>query len=174
MQSAGLVLLGRISGAQGLKGEVRITAFTERPENIAAYGVLVDGAGRRYVLEALRLIKGNVVAATLPGIGDRNAADALKGVELYVAKSRLPQPDADEWYYGDLIGLTAVDAEGAEVGAVVAIQNYGAGDLLEIRLTGRRKTVYVPFSESCVPKVDVMAGRVVVVMPEETDEQPGA
>lgn len=167
--SAGLVRLGRIGAAQGLRGEVRIATFTESPENIAAYGPLVDAKGRGFTIETLRPLKGALVVARLSGIDDRAAAEALSGVELYVEKARLPEPDSGEWYYSDLIGLKAVAPDGAEIGEIASVQNFGAGDLLEIRLTQNQRTMFVPFTEAAVPEVDVKAGRVLVVMPEEID-----
>jgi 16S rRNA processing protein RimM len=163
---AGLVLLGRIKAAQGLRGEVRITSFTELPESIAAYGPLTDQAGRQFTIESLRVIKGSVLAARLSGVDDRSAAEALKGTELYVDKAKLPATEEDEWYYDDLVGLTAEAEDGVEIGKVIAVQNYGAGDLLEIRLKDSRQTTFVPFTETAVPKVDLAGGRVVVVLPE--------
>jgi 16S rRNA processing protein RimM len=168
----GKVLLGRVSGAQGLRGEVKINSFTSPPENIAAYGPLTDGEGRSFVIERLRSIKGIAVAAQLAGIGDRNAAEALKGVELYVERDKLPEADEDEWYYDDLIGLDAVSPEGKPIGEVVAVQNFGAGDLLEIRPVNARPTLLVPFTKAAVPVLDMKARRVVVDLAEEEDEQP--
>ena len=165
----GMALLGRITGAQGLKGEVRIATFTEVPENIAAYGPLTAADGRIFRIEALRPVKGAVVAARLAGVADRTAAEALGGVDLHVSRECLPAPDEDEWYYDDLIGLTAVSPEGAVIGEVVAVQNYGAGDLLEIRKAGERQTLLVAFTEAAVPGVDIAAGRVVVRLPEDIE-----
>ncbi len=167
-----LIRLGRISGAQGLQGEVKISSFTEPPENIAAYGPLTDGTGRSFVIERLRAIKGLAVAAQLTGVSDRNAAEALKGTELYVAREMLPATHEDEWYYQDLIGLDAVSPQGEAVGEVIAVQNFGAGDLLEIRPAEARQTLLVPFTKAAVPIVDLKARRVVVDLAEEEDEQP--
>jgi 16S rRNA processing protein RimM len=167
---ASLVLLGRISAAQGLKGEVRLTSFTGVPQDVAAYGPLTDEAGRRFIIESLRVIKGGVLAVRLAGVADRSAAEALKGTALYVEKARLPATEEDEWYHEDLIGLPALSVAGDRIGEIVAVQNYGAGDLLEIRLTDSRQTVFVPFTQDAVPEVDVKAKRVVVIPPEEFDE----
>ena len=167
--SAGLVLLGRIGAAQGLRGEVRITTFTEIPENIAAYGPLRDAKGRSFIIETLRPAKGTQVVVRLGGIDDRSAAEALNGVELYIEKALLPEPEEGEWYFDDLIGLKAISLEGAEIGEIASVQNFGAGDLLEIRLSEGRRIVFVPFTQAAVPEVDVKAGRVVVIMPEEID-----
>lgn len=168
--SGDLVLLGRITGAQGLRGEVRIATFTEAAENIAAYGPLTDRDGRRsFTIEALRLVKGGVVAAQLADVRDRSAAEALRGVELYIEKALLPETEEDEWYYADLVGLAAVDVSGAEIGRITAVQNFGAGDLLEVKLPGSGKTVFVPFTEAAVPEVDIKGKRVIIVMPDEVE-----
>jgi 16S rRNA processing protein RimM len=169
----GLVLLGRIAGAHGIRGEVRINSFTAAPEDIAAYGELTDGRGRVFVIERLRPVKGTAVAAQLQGVRDRTAAEALHGTELFVERAKLPEPDEDEWYYEDLIGLEAVTGEGELAGRVLAVQNFGAGDLLEIRRAEGepRESLFVPFTKAAVPVVDVKGGRVVIVPPQETDDE---
>jgi 16S rRNA processing protein RimM len=168
------ILLGRIAGAHGIRGEVIIHAYTEPPENVAAYGPLFDKSGARtFKIEGARAQAKGVVAR-LVGVADRNAAEALKGVELYVERDRLPPAAEGEYYHADLIGLTAVDAEGRRVGEIVAVQNYGAGDLLEVRLTGRGQTELIPFTDAAVPEVDIAARRVVVVLPPagNSDQAP--
>ncbi len=111
------------------------------------------------------------VVARIAGVSDRNGAEALKGLQLYVERARLPATSEDEFYNADLVGLRAEDAEGRRVGTVVAVVNYGAGDLLELRLEGTRKTELIPFTEAYVPVVDVPGNRIVVVLPiAEPDE----
>ena len=105
------------------------------------------------------------MVARLEGVGDRNAAEALKGIELYVDRARLPPAAEGEFYHADLIGMLAVDLEGRALGHIGAVHNFGAGDLLEIRLAGSGKTELVPFTADTVPTLDVTAGRAVVVMP---------
>jgi 16S rRNA processing protein RimM len=155
------ILLGRIADAHGIRGEVLIKTFTERPEDIGAYGPLDDGAGRTFQIEAVRATARGVVAR-VAGIGDRNAAEALKGVPLHVDRERLPAPAEGEFYHADLIGMTAVDAEGRPVGEVVGVYNHGAGDILELRLAESGKTELVAFTDTFVPEVDLAARRVVV------------
>jgi 16S rRNA processing protein RimM len=174
-EQAGLILLGRIAGAQGLKGEVKINSFTADPEAIAAYGPLSGRDGQRFVIERVRHLKGGSVVAALEGVRDRGAAEALHGAELYVARDRLPEADEDEWYYEDLIGLKAVSPEGDEIGEVISVQNFGAGDLLEIRLRDARQSRFVPFTEAVVPAVHLKEGRLVLHLPAEVegeDDQP--
>lgn len=159
------VLLGHISSAQGIRGEVVIKSYTAVPEDIAAYGPLTDASGTRtFEITVVRGAKKGVIAR-IRGIDDRNAAEALRGTELFVDRERLPEPDEDEVYHADLIGLEAVTSDGMTVGEVVAIQNFGAGDLLEIRLAGRARTEFVPFNHDFVPEIDIAAGRVTVLMP---------
>ncbi|MGF7160701.1 16S rRNA processing protein RimM [Rhodoligotrophos appendicifer] len=158
------VCLGVVTGAHGVKGEVKIKSFTEHPEAIGGYGPLEteDGA-KSFTIERARVVTNGVVAA-ISGIRDRDAAEALRGTLLHVARSCLPEPDEDEFYLADLIGLEAIDVKGEPAGRVVAVENFGAGDLLEVRLEGSPSTVYVPFTKDAVPEVDLAAGRVVVVL----------
>ena len=159
------ILLGRIAGAHGIRGEVLVHTFTEAPENIGAYGALSDASGaRQFKLRIVRVTPKGVIAR-VAGIDDRNAAETLKGIELYVDRARLPAAADGEFYYADLVGLTVVDTEGKMLGNIAAVQNFGAGDLLEIRLSGSSKTELVPFRDAFVPEVDLAAHRVVVVLP---------
>lgn len=165
------VLLGHVAGAHGIRGEVLVKSYTEAPEDIGAYGPLTDDkSGRTLELKVLRVTPKGVVAR-IGGVADRNAAEALKGARLVVDRARLPEPEAEEYYHADLVGLAAVDAAGAEIGRVAAVVNYGAGDLLEIALAGARKTELVPFTPAFVPEVDVAGGRVVLVMPVAVGER---
>ena len=148
-----------------------IHTFTDAPESIGAYGPLTDKSGERsFAVESARITAKGVVAR-LKGVGDRTAAEALKGVELYVDRTRLPAAAEGEFYHADLIGLAAIDPEGKRIGEIVAVQNFGAGDLLEIRLAGSGKTELVPFTDAIVPEVDIAAGRVVVAFPATSDEE---
>jgi 16S rRNA processing protein RimM len=161
-----LVLLGRISGAHGLKGEVKIAAFTAEPEDIAAYGPLTSADGARiFKIASLRSAGSGAVIARLQGIQDRNAAEELRGTELYVTRASLPPAEDGEYYHSDLIGLTAVSPDGETLGEVIAVQNFGAGDLLELRPAKGRQAELVPFDSMHVPKVDLEAGRVIIVRP---------
>lgn len=181
-----LVRLGRIKGAHGIRGEVIVTSYTEAPADIGAYGPLTARqAGKPdrtvTVRSARETSKG--IVARLEGLSDRNAAEALKGADLFVARSALPEADEGEFYHEDLIGLTAVDADGKPFGRVRDVANYGAGDLLEIDLDpaaneGRRGSELVPFTHAHVPDVRLSDGVVVVnwplafviAQPDEPDE----
>jgi len=167
------ILLGRIAGAHGIRGEVLIKTFTGRPEDIAAYGPLDDGGGRSFRIEAVR-VTGKGVVARLAGVRDRNAAEALKGAPLHVDRARLPPPAEGEFYHADLIGMAAVDTEGQALGEVVGVHNHGAGDILEVRLAQSGKTELVAFTDTFVPEVDVTGRRVVVRLDagQEAEDEP--
>jgi 16S rRNA processing protein RimM len=165
------VLLGHIAGAHGIRGEVLIKTYTVAPENIGAYGPLRDESGtRNFNVKSARATPKGVVAR-LQGVDDRNAAEAVKGIALYIERDRLPAAADGEFYHADLIGLAAVDGAGKPFGEIVAVQNYGAGDLLEIRLAGASKTELVPFTDAAVPEVDIAARRVVVILPSEAHDE---
>ena len=166
------VCLGVIAGAHGVRGLVKIKSFTEDPEDVAAYGPVCDETGRkRFVLKIKGLVKG-LVLAELEGIRDRDQAQALHGLHLYVARGALPRLEAGETFYqADLIGLAAEDPEGRPLGRVVAVPNFGAGDLLEV-LDPERVSQFYPFTRAVVPEVDVAAGRVVIRPPAEVTARP--
>lgn len=158
---SGTVLLGVVIGAQGIQGEVKVKTFTGEPEAVGDYGPLQDaGATRKFQLKVLRLSKGDVVIARIKGVEDRNAAEALKGTELHVLRSALPQAGEGEFYFADLVGLTAM-MSGRVLGSVTAVHNYGAGDMLEVKTDGGRSAM-VPFTDDAVPVVDLAAGTVTV------------
>ena len=153
---------------QGIRGAVRIKPFTDAPEDVAAYGPVSDEAdSRRFEIDILE-VRGGMVVAGLRGVGDRNAAAALKGLRLYVARSMLPEADDDEYYHADLLGLRVVMAEGgAEVGAVRAIIPAGATEVLEIDRGPGQHTQLVPFTRAAVPEVDIKAGWLSINPPGE-------
>ncbi len=160
------VCVAQIGAAHGIHGEVRLWTYTEEPMAIAHYGPLEteDGA-RSFEIASLRPAKGHLVAR-LRGVDDRDAAERLTNIKLFVPRERLPAPDEDEFYHADLIGLTAVDVKGNEIGKIAAVHNFGAGDLLEIAPPGGA-AMLVPFTEAAVPAIDIKGGRVTVVPPEE-------
>jgi|FEC22Drversion2_1045045.scaffolds.fasta_scaffold00382_39 16S rRNA processing protein RimM len=158
------VCVGVVGAPHGVRGEVRVASHTQDPLDLGAYGPLETEDGRRLEVKAVRPGK-NVVIATFEGITDRNAAEALRNRRLYVARDRLPEPAEDEFYHADLIGLRAETADGLLLGTVLAVQDFGGGDLLELRLAGSRRTAYLPFTRAVVPVVDVKGGRLVVDPP---------
>ena len=167
---AGRIRVARIGAAHGVRGEVKLWPFTQDPLAVATYGPLEteDGA-RSFKIESLRPAKDHLVAR-IAGIGDRDAAEALRNLDLYVARDRLPPiEEPDTFYHADLVGLDAVTEGGAQVGTVHAVHNFGAGDILEIMPIGRGDPVMLPFTETTVPKVDLAARQIVVVPPAQTE-----
>ena len=158
-----LILLGVFGAPQGVRGEVRVKSLTADPGAIGAYGPLTDkGRARTFVFESLRPLKDDMLVARLAGVSTRTAAEALKGAEIFARRDQLPPPAHDEFYYDDLIGLEAVDAEGAPIGRVVSLMNYGAGDVLEIAPVQGGETLLLPFSKRVAPRIDFDAGRIVI------------
>jgi 16S rRNA processing protein RimM len=160
------VLIAQIGAAHGVRGEVRLKPFTEDPMSVARYGILETEDGRRFEIEAVRPAK-DMLVARLKGVTDRNAAEALWNVGLYVARERLPAPADGEFYFADLVGLAAQTASGEAFGTVKAVHNFGAGDVLEIEPAGGGATLMLPFSENAVPLVDLAARKIVVEPPAE-------
>lgn len=171
----GRICVGVITGAHGVRGAVRIKSFTANPADMAAYGPVSDESGARcFDLCVTGAAKG-VILAKIEGFADRDAAQALKGLRLYVPRSALPEPEANEFYHRDLIGLRAELTDGTVLGEVTALQNYGAGDILEV-LGGEGPPLLVPFTGEVVPVVDIEGGRIVIDPPAgllEHDESTG-
>lgn len=164
---ASRLCLGVIAGAHGLQGAVRVRTFTALPEAIADYGPLKDAAGkRRFALRLVRVGKG-MALVRIEGVEDRTAAEALRGVELFLDRGALPPAeDEEEFYHADLVGLAAVDVNGARLGTVRALHDFGAGDLIEVLPDeGGRPRVF-PFTREAVPKIDLAAGAVTIDPPE--------
>lgn len=150
------VLMAVIGAAHGIKGELRVKTFTADPKAIGDYGPLYDRTGKAFKLVNLRP-QGNVVVARFKGVADRNAAEALNGIELFVDRAALPDTDDDEeFYHADLVGMAVVDESGETIGRVSAVQNYGAGDMLEIKGPALN-AVPIPFTKTAVPVVDLSA-----------------
>ena len=171
-QPSRLIRVGRVAGAFGVRGEVRISTYTEQPMSLLAYGALLDQRGAVSLeLTTARETKGGLIARA-KGIETKEQADALRGLILHVDRAALPEPDEDEFYLTDLIGLLAVTPEGETLGKVKAVQDFGAGDLLEID-PGRGATWYLPFTRECAPEVDIAGGKVTVVRPAEVSDQEG-
>lgn len=145
-----------------MRGDVVVRSYTDDPADVAAYGALSSKDGTRAFELSVKRVTSKGVVARVAGVDDRDQAEALKGEELYVARDQLGDVDDGSFYYADLIGLRVFDAHGAAVGEVVSVENFGAGDILEVRLSDRKQTEYVPFQEDFVPEVDVAQGRVVV------------
>lgn len=168
------IFLGRIIGVHGLRGEVVVRSETADPMDIGIYGELSDAAGKRQLsLKAIRLTPKGGVIARVAGVNDRNAAEALAGTDLYIERSHLPPPKDDEFYHVDLIGLKAETSDGALIGTVVSVHNFGAGDLLELQLSGAAVTEFIPLTEAWVPEIDIPGGRIVIIPPDISESEDG-
>ena len=162
--------MGVFGAPQGVRGEVRVKSLTDDPSAIAAYGPLTDKSRTRtFTFESLRTLKGDMVVARVSGVSTREAAEALKGVEVFARRGQLPPPNEDEYYYDDLIGLEAVDVAGTYVGQVASLMNYGAGDVLEIAPVDGGETLLLPFTKGVAQHVDFDAGRIVIETPREVE-----
>ena len=162
------ICVARIGAAHGVRGAVKLWTFTEDPLAVTRYGPLTtkDGA-RQFDVTHAREAKDHLVA-TLKGIATREDAERLNGIELYIAREKLPDTDDDEYYHADLIGLAAVNAANEPIGRVIAIHNFGAGDIIEIA-PPQGTTLLLPFTNAVVPSVDLAGGRVVIELPEEVE-----
>src|SRR6202047_4529093 len=170
---AAQICIARIGAAHGVRGAGKLWTFTEDPLAVKTYGPLVtkDGA-RSFEVATAREAKGHLVA-TLKGIATREEAEHLNGIELYIAREKLPATDEGEYYHADLIGLAAVNAADEPIGRVIAIHNFGAGDIIEIA-PPQGATMLLPFTNAVVPTVDLAGGRAVIELPDEIDgDEPG-
>jgi 16S rRNA processing protein RimM len=168
LDAAKRILVGAIAGAHGVRGEVKIKTFTSNPRAIGRYGPVEDETGARSFKLTVRGETKGLVIARLDGVADRNQAEALKGLRLYVPRANLPRPKRGEWYVADLIGLAAVDESGTPLGRVKSVQNFGAGDVIELERTDGT-TEFLPFTKAVVPQVDIEGGKVVVAPPDEIE-----
>lgn len=168
MTKAALICVAKIGAAHGVRGEVKLWPFTEDPMAVVDYGPLStkDGA-RQFEVVRARVAKDHLVA-TLKGVTTRNDAERVNGIELYIPRDRLPATEEGEYYHADLIGLRAIDAKGDEIGKVLAIHNFGAGNIIEIA-PSQGPTLLLPFNNTVVPTVDLANGHVVVELPHEIE-----
>ena len=161
-----LVCVARIGAAHGVRGAVKLWTFTEDPLAVRRYGPLLSKDGKRqFEIAQVREAKDHLVA-TFKGVTTRDEAERLNGIELYVAREKLPATDEGEYYHTDLIGLAAVTTDGDALGRVLAIHNFGAGDIIEIA-PPKGSTLLLPFTDAVVPEVDLTGGRVVIALPQE-------
>jgi 16S rRNA processing protein RimM len=162
------VLVGVFGAPHGVRGEIRLKSYTQDPMSIAGYGALRDSAGRFHEIAAARLLKDDLLIVKIKGVADRDSAQKLTNSKLYIARKELPAPDEDEFYCLDLIGLSAETPDGKVLGTIVAVPNYGAGDILEVAPPAG-DTLLFPFTRAIVPHVDVAGGKVIVEPPEEIE-----
>ena len=170
------ICIAKFGAAHGVRGEVRLWPFTEDPLSVASYGPLETADGkRRFEIAAVRAAKDHLVAR-IKGVDTRNDAETLSGLELFIAREKLPATGDGEFYHADLIGLAAVTSDDRPLGRVVAVHNFGAGDIIEIATGNGGETKLLPFSDAVVPVVDLVNRRAVIVLPNEVeaDDSPGA
>ncbi len=158
------ICIGAFAGAHGVKGEAKVKTFTMTEDAIARYGVVESEDGkRRFTFKFIRVIKPGLALVSAPEISVREDAAALAGTRLYVGRDKLPDAEDDEFYIEDLVGLEAQDASGAAIGRVIAVHNFGAGDILELSSApGRTGHVMIPFTKAAVPAVDIGGGRIII------------
>ena len=162
--------MGVFGAPQGVRGEVRVKSLTGEPSAIGAYGALTNkGRTRSFAFESLRPLKDDMLVTRLAGVSTRDAAEALKGVEIFARRDQLPPPSEDEFYYDDLVGLDAVDAEGAPLGRVVSLMNHGAGDVLEIAPVGGGETLLLPFTKGVARHIDFDDRQIIIELPREVE-----
>jgi 16S rRNA processing protein RimM len=162
------ICIARIGAAHGVRGAVKLWTFTEDPLAVRRYGPLLSKDGKRqFEVATAREAKDHLVA-TFKGVTTRDEAERLNGIELYIAREKLPATDPDEYYHTDLIGLAAVTTAGDALGRVLAIHNFGAGNIIEIA-PPKGPTLLLPFTNAVVPEVDIVGGRVVIALPQEIE-----
>jgi 16S rRNA processing protein RimM len=162
------ILMAAVIGAQGLKGEVKAKLFTASPDALPRYGALHARDGRSFTITAFRPTRPGEAVMAFGEVRDRNAAEALKGTELFVARDALPAPDEDEFYHADLVGLEARDSEGRMLGKVLALHNFGASDVIELQRADG-DSVHLAFTRETVPVINIAEGFLVVAVPEDDE-----
>jgi len=165
-----LILLGVVTAAHGIKGEVKVKTFTQSPKGLGDYGPVSTEDGRQLEIAALRPSKPDEAIVRFAEIADRSAAESLKGRSLYVPRAALPDTDAGEFYYADLIGLKAEDRSGNPLGKVCGVHNFGAGDVVEIEFADGT-TEIIAFNDDSVPVVDIAAGRIVIALAPDAESE---
>jgi len=167
------ICVAQIGGAHGIRGEVKLKSFTADPMAVKDYGPLSSEDGTTsFEIETMRAAKDHLVVR-FRGVDDRNAAERLTNLRLFVPRDRLAPPEPDEFYHADLIGLSAVAADGTKIGTVVAIHDFGAGNILELRPAAGSNTIMLPFTDACVPDIDIAGGRITVVLLQESPKETG-
>lgn len=171
------IVVAQFGAAHGIRGEVRLKSFTQDPLSVGAYGPLETEDGRAFIIRSMRPAAGtapDMLVVAVEGVTTRDQAEGLNGLELSMPRSRLPQAEAEEFYHADLVGLEVAMKDGTVAGVVVAVRNFGAGDLVEVA-PRRGASFLVPFTRDAVPEIDLVGGRIVIdplpgLLGGETDE----
>ena len=167
-----LVEVGIFGAPHGVRGELRLKSFTAYPATIADYAPLTSEDGKRsFKIKSLRPIKDDMLVVSIEGIADRDAAETLTNLRLFVPRDQLPPPDEEEYYHADLIGLKVENSNGLAIGYVTAVHDFGAGDILDITLDRGGPSVLLPFTKAAVPEINLQEGRLIAVIPEENDDK---
>ncbi len=155
--------MGVVHSAHGIKGHIKIKVFASSTASFMAYNRFTDKAGKRsFVFKYIGLFKEDIVVAELKGLQNRNQAEELKGVELYIAREQLPPPEEEEYYYQDLIGLRVQSQAGDLLGNVISVYNFGSGDLIEVNLSKSQEVVVLPFTKEAVPQISIPEGCLII------------
>lgn len=160
------ICMGVILAAHGIKGEVKIHPYSQNPEDLVSYGPLYNQSGDKLYELRIKRVQNNAVIATVKGCNDRNAAEQLRGTKLYIPRQALPEPDAEEFYHEDLLNLKVLLPDATEIGIITAVHNFGAGDMLEVALSGSNKTEMLPFTKAVIPHINLAEGFVTYCPPE--------
>jgi 16S rRNA processing protein RimM len=169
------ICVAKIGAAHGIRGDVKLWPMTADQMAFADYGELQTEDGKRAFEIVRAKPAGNFLIAHIKGVDDRNAAEKLVNTELYVSRDALPEiQEADEFYVADLVGLKAIDRSGGQIGEIAAVHNFGAGDVVELKLAAKRDTVLIPFTEETVPEIDIAGGVVTIELPTEVEAEPGS
>ena len=175
--SSARVAVGVFGAPHGVRGEMRLKSFTGDPLAIIDYAPLTDKSGqRRFVLKKARSFKDDLLIVSVEGIADRDAAAKLTNLEVFASRELMPEVEEDEYYHADLIGLQAKDGAGKVIGFVIAMHNFGAGDIIEIKPVEGGQTLLLPFTKEIAPHIDLADETITIVMPEEIEgeEEPTA
>lgn len=159
-----LICLGVIIAAHGVRGQVKLRSFTTHPEDIGDYGDLCDTQGKTYRLTVITS-NNDTVIASIEGIADRDTAEKLRNIELFVERSKLPAPPENEYYYNDLIGLKVISGNGTAYGQVTGVHNFGAGDIVDIKLVSGKEEC-MPFNKATFPVIDIKNKTLVISPPD--------
>ena len=163
-----LISVGVITGAHGIRGEVKLKSFTADPKALASYGPLVSATGEIFEITKLKPATTDFIA-TLKNVTDRNHSEALKGTELFINRTQLPKTSGDEIYMHDLIGTSVYGVNGILLGTIVGFENFGAGDLMDVKVEGRAETVLIPYTKKFITSATM--GKVVVDLPDDYLEE---
>ena len=159
-----LISVAVITGAHGIRGEVKLKSFTADPQAVASYGPLFSSAGEIFEIIKLKPVTADFIAS-FKSVTDRNKAESLKGTELFIKRTQLPKPASDEIYMHDLIGTTVYGANDVILGTITGFENFGAGDLMDVQIEGRSDTVLIPYTKNFITSAS--PEKVIVNLPDD-------